>query len=105
LNRSSLVVMVLVYLFPPPPRRRIKKAGRRSCLEEDPELVFPVGNTGPARLQIEKARAVCHRCEIAQTCLNWAAPSRQQDGAWGGQSDDERRALERRNAPASRQLS
>jgi WhiB family transcriptional regulator, redox-sensing transcriptional regulator len=73
-----------------------------ACLEEDPGLFFPIGNTGPALLQIEKARTVCHRCEVAQTCLNWAVESRQQDGVWGGQSDDERRALKRRNAWARR---
>lgn len=26
------------------------------CREEDPELFFPIGNTGPALLQIEKPR-------------------------------------------------
>jgi len=75
---------------------------RAACLQEDPELFFPVGNTGPALLQIEKARMVCHRCEVAQACLNWAVESRQQDGVWGGQSDDERRALKRRTARARR---
>lgn len=30
------------------------------CREEvDPELFFPIGNTGPALLQIEGAKAVC----------------------------------------------
>ena len=73
-----------------------------ACLDEDPELFFPVGNTGPALLQIENARAVCHRCEVARTCLNWAVESSQQDGVWGGQSYDERRALKRRTARARR---
>jgi WhiB family redox-sensing transcriptional regulator len=53
---------------------------RAACLDEDPELFFPVGNIGPELLHIEKARAVCHRCEVAQTCLNWAVESRQQEG-------------------------
>ena len=26
---------------------------RSACLDEDPELFFPIGNTGPALLQIE----------------------------------------------------
>ncbi|CAM5280018.1 Transcriptional regulator WhiB [Streptomyces glaucescens] len=34
------------------------------CREEDPELFFPIGNTGPALLQIEEAKAVCRRCPV-----------------------------------------
>ena len=29
---------------------------RAACLDEDPELFFPIGNTGPALLQIEEAK-------------------------------------------------
>ncbi len=46
-----------------------------ACLEEDPELFFPIGNTGPAILQIEEAKAVCRRCEVVETCLRWAIDS------------------------------
>ena len=42
---------------------------RAACLEKDPELFFPVGNTGPALLQIEEAKAVCRTCEVMDTCL------------------------------------
>ena len=42
---------------------------RAACLDEDPELFFPIGNTGPALLQIEEAKAVCRRCEVVDTCL------------------------------------
>lgn len=31
---------------------------RAACLDKDPELFFPVGNTGPALLQIEEAKTV-----------------------------------------------
>lgn len=69
---------------------------RAPCLKEDPELFFPVGNIGPAPLQIEKVRLVCQPSEVAQTCLSWAAESRQQDGVRGEwASDDERRGLKR----------
>lgn len=37
---------------------------RAACLDEDPELFFPIGNTGPALLQIEEAKAVCRRCDV-----------------------------------------
>jgi len=45
---------------------------RAACLNEDPELFFPIGNTGPAFRQIENAKAVCRRCEVVDTCLKWA---------------------------------
>ncbi|BAG29240.1 WhiB family regulatory protein [Kocuria rhizophila DC2201] len=75
---------------------------RAACLEKDPELFFPVGNTGPALLQIEEAKAVCRTCEVMDTCLQWALESGQDAGVWGGMSEDERRALKRRAARARR---
>lgn len=75
---------------------------RAACLDEDPELFFPVGNTGPALLRIEEAKAVCRRCEVVETCLEWAMESGQDFGVWGGMSEDERRALKRRYARARR---
>ncbi len=75
---------------------------RAACLDEDPELFFPIGNTGPALLQIEEAKAVCRRCDVVDTCLKWAIESGQDAGVWGGLSEDERRALKRRTARARR---
>jgi WhiB family redox-sensing transcriptional regulator len=71
-----------------------------ACLDEDPELFFPIGNTGPAILQIEEAKVVCRRCDVRDQCLQWALESGQDHGVWGGMSEDERRALKRRNARA-----
>ena len=68
---------------------------RSACLDEDPELFFPIGNTGPALLQIEAARAVCQRCAVTEICLSWAIDSGQDAGVWGAHSDGERRALRR----------
>jgi WhiB family transcriptional regulator, redox-sensing transcriptional regulator len=73
---------------------------RATCLGEDPELFFPIGNTGPALVQIEEARAICRRCEVVDTCLRWAMESGADTGVWGGLSDDERRSLKRRRARA-----
>jgi len=75
---------------------------RAACLGEDPELFFPDGNTGPALLQLEAAKAVCRRCEVVEACLRFAIESGQDAGVWGGLSDDERRALKRRVARARR---
>jgi WhiB family redox-sensing transcriptional regulator len=71
---------------------------RALCRDEDPELFFPIGNTGPALLQIEQAKAVCRRCPVIQDCLAWALETGQDAGVWGGMSEDERRALKRRGA-------
>src|SRR3954454_11735398 len=71
---------------------------RAACRDEDPELFFPIGNTGPALLQIEEARTVCQRCDVTEQCLAWALESGQDAGVWGGLSEDERRALKRRTA-------
>ncbi len=69
-----------------------------ACLTEDPELFFPIGNTGPAIKQIDEAKAVCGRCDVAETCLRWALDTNQDAGVWGNLSEDERRALKRREA-------
>ncbi|MEN9741239.1 MAG: hypothetical protein RIR66_195 [Actinomycetota bacterium] len=67
-----------------------------ACRAEDPELFFPIGNTGPALLQIEEAKAVCRRCKVIEPCLKWALETGQDSGVWGGTSEDERRAIKRR---------
>ncbi|WP_331731483.1 WhiB family transcriptional regulator [Kitasatospora sp. NBC_01300] len=69
---------------------------RAVCREEDPELFFPFGNTGPAILQAEQAKSVCRRCPVMETCLQWALETGQDDGVWGGMSAEERRAMKRR---------
>ncbi|MFL6137017.1 MAG: WhiB family transcriptional regulator [Frankiaceae bacterium] len=73
---------------------------RAACRDEDPELFFPIGSTGPALQQIEEARAVCRRCTVVDECLAWALESGQDAGVWGGMSEDERRELKRRTLRA-----
>ncbi|MBW0106182.1 WhiB family transcriptional regulator [Pseudonocardia sp. KRD291] len=67
------------------------------CRDEDPELFFPVGTSGPALMQIAEAKTVCRRCPVTESCLAWALESGQDAGVWGGMSEDERRALKRRS--------
>lgn len=69
-----------------------------ACLNEDPELFFPVGNTGPALMQIAEAKKICRVCPVREACLQWALEAGQDHGVWGGMSEDERRALKRRAA-------
>jgi WhiB family redox-sensing transcriptional regulator len=71
---------------------------RPACADEDPELFFPVGNTGPALLQIEEAKSVCRRgCPLIESCLQDAL-KRNELGVWGGTDEDERRRIKRRAA-------
>jgi WhiB family transcriptional regulator, redox-sensing transcriptional regulator len=70
---------------------------RAACTGEDPELFFPIGDTGPALLQIEEAKAVCRRCPLIESCLEGAL-DRNESGVWGGLSEKERRSLKRRAA-------
>ena len=70
------------------------------CRDEDPELFFPIGSTGPAATQVDQAKVVCQRCSVVEDCLTWAIDTGQEAGVWGGASEDERRALRRRGARA-----
>src|SRR5690606_41026286 len=53
-----------------------------ACRDEDPELFFPIGTSGPALLQVEQAKAVCRRCTAAEQCLAEAL-RRREYGIWG----------------------
>jgi WhiB family redox-sensing transcriptional regulator len=71
-------------------------ADHAACLCEEPELFFPIGNCGPALIQIEEAKAVCNRCPVIDACLSFALENGMTAGVWGGLTEDERRALRRR---------
>ncbi|CAL9664885.1 MULTISPECIES: WhiB family transcriptional regulator [unclassified Streptomyces] len=67
-----------------------------ACRDEDPDLFFPIGTSGPALVQAEQAKAVCRRCPVREPCLEYALDSGQTLGVWGGTNETERRALQRR---------
>ncbi|MZE54935.1 WhiB family transcriptional regulator [Streptomyces sp. SID5770] len=71
---------------------------RAACADEDPELLFPIGDSGPALLQEEEAKAVCRRCPLMAACLQGALDRGEAAGVWGGMSEKERRSLKRRAA-------
>ncbi|WP_432133501.1 MULTISPECIES: WhiB family transcriptional regulator [unclassified Streptomyces] len=66
---------------------------RAACLDEDPELFFPVGTTGPALRDIAAAKQVCARCPVTAECLAYALTSGQRSGVWGGTCEEERARL------------
>lgn len=78
----------------------LKKLNTPACRDQDPELFFPTGTGSLAIRQTAEAKKVCHRCPIASDCLSYALRTGQDSGIWGGMSEDERRALSRRNARA-----
>ncbi|MEU7156023.1 WhiB family transcriptional regulator [Streptomyces chrestomyceticus] len=75
------------------------KFGERA---EDPELFFPVGDTGSALAQVGVAKAVCRRCPVMGTCQDWALTTGEEWGVWGGLSEEERRNIRRRWALVER---
>ena len=73
-----------------------------TCRDTDPELFFPIGNTGEALRMLSRARLVCADCTVKASCLEFAMTTNQDCGVWGGTSEDERRDLRRRAAAARR---
>ncbi|MBV7673311.1 WhiB family transcriptional regulator [Streptomyces halstedii] len=73
-----------------------------ACRDEDPDLFFPIGTTGPALVQTEEAKAVCRSCPVRQQCLDWALENNQDTGVWGGLGETERRTLKRRSRRQAR---
>ena len=62
-----------------------------ACRRVDPELFFP----GKGR-HASEAKATCARCPVRLECLNQAIETDAR-GIWGGTSEEERRALKRRD--------
>ncbi len=67
-----------------------------ACRDSDPETFFPIGTTGPAVDQIDKAVAICAICSVTEECLLYALESNQESGVWGGYAEDDRRRLRKR---------
>jgi WhiB family redox-sensing transcriptional regulator len=62
-----------------------------ACRNEEPDLFFPIGSSGPALSQLARAKTVCRGCPVVSKCLAWALDTGQMAGVWGGLSEDERR--------------
>ncbi|SCE34708.1 WhiB family transcriptional regulator, redox-sensing transcriptional regulator [Streptomyces sp. DvalAA-14] len=69
---------------------------KAACRTEDPELFFPVGQSGPAQLQARRAKEICARCPVRESCLSDALDAGDTSGVWGGTTEEERRAIRRR---------
>jgi WhiB family redox-sensing transcriptional regulator len=80
-----------------PAERDFRWRDRAACAGEDTDLWFPIGETGPALLQIADAKAVCRGCPVIGSCLAWAMEAKP-DGIWGGTTATERGQIKRREA-------
>ena len=66
-----------------------------ACRQADPELFFPIGATGMAQADIQRAKAICASCPVRRPCLIYALATGQEFGIWGGRDENERRLLRR----------
>jgi WhiB family redox-sensing transcriptional regulator len=84
---------------PPPPRQSLRLTrdydwrDDAACRGHDPELWFPVGDSGLARAQTAEAKRVCVGCPVRQECTEYALGTGQYTGVWGGTTEAERRGL------------
>ncbi len=72
------------------------------CRDTDPALFFPVGTTGLALVQVDRAKEVCGECTAARDCLDFALETNQDSGIWGGLTEEERRVIRRKRVAAAR---
>lgn len=67
----------------------------------EPELFFPLGEDteagpqGPARDQVEQARALCRACQLLRPCLRYALDHPELKGIRAGTTTRERAAARR----------
>ena len=76
-----------------------------ACRHAEPELFFPISATSASRPTVERAKRVCGSCPVQSQCLSYALRHRQEQGIWGGLTEDERRLLNRRLARNERAAS
>lgn len=67
-----------------------------ACLDEDPDLFFPVGEKGRAIVQMEHARKICLGCPVRRQCLELALKVGAEHGMWGGLTPEERKGIKRK---------
>ena len=66
------------------------------CRAEDSAIFFPPAHFEhkPEREEREaQAKAICVRCPVRLTCLDWALETREPFGVWGGYSESERKQI------------
>ena len=64
-----------------------------ACRGADPELFFPLTESGPSLVQIRQARQICRVCVVQRACLMWALQHAMDEGICGGSTETQRRAI------------
>ena len=70
-----------------------------ACQDIDTNMFFPVGLTGAAIDQTQRAKTIC---PAQPACLEFALRTNQDHGVWGAHTEEERRALRRARRAAAR---
>ena len=73
-----------------------------ACQDIDTNMFFPVGLTGAAIDQTQRAKTICRSCPAQPACLEFALRTNQDHGVWGAHTEEERRALRRARRAAAR---
>ncbi len=73
-----------------------------ACAHMDTLIFFPVGETGAMARQVDLAKQICASCPAREQCLEFAIATIQNDGIWGGTTEDERRLIKRARRAAAR---
>jgi WhiB family transcriptional regulator, redox-sensing transcriptional regulator len=68
---------------------------RAACRFTDPDLFFPISDSGRGLEQRREAKEICLGCVVWSECLEFAIGTRQVHGIWGGMTEQERRDAER----------
>ena len=61
-----------------------------ACRSADPELFFPISDSGKSLEQVAEAKAICAGCPVRNECLAFALRTGQVYGIWGGTTTHER---------------
>ncbi len=60
------------------------------CRGVDPQIFHP---SEEDEVAADAAKAICARCPVVDSCLEFAISAREKDGVWGGLTARERRRL------------
>lgn len=63
------------------------------CAQTDPDLFFPEDKSSRV------PKAICARCPVRVTCLDYAIENNETQGIWGGMTAAERRRIRAARAP------